>query len=459
MLFARSRRLPPGVRSLITAALLVLPAAGSAGTFDDLRVLYGLSEYAVYTDSLFYTSVGQTAKVSLNTVPDLSILYDDGKTRWLARGYYRRESFPDERDLSGDYYAISGEFGRELNAHHSFSIVGGYTSSSSTTLGETLTEPGQLEVVVPRRGVRTTGTAWSPSITSFWSRRLTTNLAYEDTQSFTGDGSSLFNRALTLSGAYALSPTTALQVVLQGATYLNRGQPFVDQGDANTFTARVGFSRVMSPRFTMVLTAGPQWTREINLPDQVTLIRNARIKKTDPIFGTSEQLFLTEPGVEVENTSVSLAFSLGMNYRIDGSTSVALEAVRSTDSGQGVNGTFEQDEVGVVLSRGLSRRWQLSVGARYLRGESISRAFAVLPTVDPETGQREALDSKSFDLGQRVNLKQAFFQPRLTFRINRWWSTYLGWDHTRFENQGRGASSLNVNRVTLGLEFRDEARF
>ncbi len=459
MLFSRSRRLPPGVRSLITAALLVLGTAGNAAAFEDLRVLYGLHEYAEYTDNLFFTSVGKTAQVSLNTVPDLSILYDDGKTRWLARGYYRRESFPDEPDLSGDYYAISGEFGRELNAHHSFSVVGGYTSSSSILLGETLTEPGQLNVLVPQRGAGTTATAWSPAITSFWSRRFTTNLAYEDSQSFADEGTDLFNRALTLSGAYALSRTTFLRAVLQGATYRNRGQPFVDQGDANTLTARVGFARVFTPRFSMELTAGPQGTKEINLPEQVTLIRNARIKKCDPVLGTCEQVFLTEPGVMVENTSVSLAFTLVMDYELDRSTRLSLSATRSTDSGQGVNGTFEQDEAGIVATRALSPRWNVSVGARYIRGESVARAFSILPTVDPATGEREALDNKSFDIGQRVNLRQAYFQPRLNFRINRRWSAYLGWDHTRFENQGRGQSSFNVNRVTLGLEFRDEARF
>jgi hypothetical protein len=247
--------------------------------------------------------------------------------------------------------------------------------------------------------------------------------------------------------------------VLQGTASRNAGQPFVDQLDANTFTARVGFSRMFTPRFSMEVTAGPQWTKEINLPEQVTLIRNARIKKFDPVLGTFEQPFLTEPGQEVEDTSVSLAFTLRMNYELNRSTRLSLDAVRSTDSGQGVNGTFEQDEVGLVMTRDLSHRWSLSAGAHFLRAESISRAFSILPSVDPATGEQEALDNKSFDLGQRVNLRQAFFQPRLNYRINRWWTAYLGWDHTRFDNQGRGDSSFNVNAVTLGLEFRDEARF
>jgi hypothetical protein len=135
------------------------------------------------------------------------------------------------------------------------------------------------------------------------------------------------------------------------------------------------------------------------------------------------------------------------------------DAVRSTDSGQGVSGTFEQDEVGIALDRELSHRWHLSVATRYLRSKSISRDFVVLPTLDPETGEREALDNASFDIPQRFDVKEIFFQPRLDYRFNRWWTAFLGWDHTRYDQGGRGASSYNVNRVTFGLEFRNEANF
>jgi hypothetical protein len=143
----------------------------------------------------------------------LSILYDDGKTRWLARGNYRRESFPDNQQMSGDYYAISGEFSRELNDRHAFSILGGYSVSSSLVAGEALTEPGQLQVIVPTRGNSTTGTSWSPSISSFWSRRFSTTLTYEANQSFAGQGGNVFNRYIALSGGYMPSLDGAQAVI------------------------------------------------------------------------------------------------------------------------------------------------------------------------------------------------------------------------------------------------------
>ncbi len=459
MLSVRSRRLPPGVLPLLAAALIVLAVAGNAAALDNMSILYGLREYGEYDDNLFFSSQGQIKETSINTVPDLSIVYDDGKTRWLARGFYRRESFPDNQELSGDYYAISGEFARDLNDHHTFSIVGGYNYSSSLILGQALTEPGQLNVIVPTRGARTTGTNWSPSISSFWSRRFTTTLSYDDSQSFASEGNDLINKSVTLSGAYQLSSSTILQSVIEGTTNRNSGFPFAEQQDADVFTTRVGFSTVLTPRLTMDITAGPQWTREINLPDKVTLIKNIRYKKTDPVLGTFTQPFVKEPGTKVDDTSVSLALAMAINYQINRTTRLAFDATRSSDSGQGVNGTFEQDQVGLTLDRELSRRWHLSIGTRYLRAKSISRAFAILPTVDPETGERDALDSKTFDIPQRLDLKQAFFQPRLDYRFNRWWTAYLGWDHTRFNQGGRGASDFNVNQVMFGLEFRNEARF
>ena len=459
MLSVRSRRLPRGPGPLLVAALIVFGAAGNAAAFDNLRVLYGLREYGEYNDNLFSGTGGKIRETSINTAPDLSILYDDGQTRWLARGTYRRESFPDNREASGDYYAFSGEFSRDLSDRHTFSILGGYTFSSSLVLGQTLTEPGQPQVIVPTRGANTTSTNWSPSISSFWSRRFTTTLSYDDTQSFGSGNNNIFDRSITLSGGYALSPSTAITGVLQGTTNRNRGTLFADQQDANTFAARVGVSRVMTPRLTVELTAGPQWTKEINLPDEVTLIRNFKVKVTDPLYGTSEQVFVKEPNLPVNDTSVSLAFTLGIKYQIDQNTRLAFNAVRSTDSGQGVNGTFQQDTVGIALDRTLSRRWHLNVGARYLRATSIARAFSILPSVDPETGEREALDNASFDIQQRLDSKQFYFQPRLDYRFNRWWTAYLGLDHTRSDQGGRGASKFNVNRVTIGLEFRNEARF
>jgi len=443
----------------MAAVLFVLAAAGNAAAFDNLQVLYGLREYGEYNDNLFSTSQGKIPATSVNTVPDLSILYDDGKTRWLARGNYRRESFPEEQSQSGDYFSISGEIARDLNDRHTFSILGGYTVSSSVILGQALTEPGQLQVIVPDRGSRTIGTSWSPAISSFWSRRFATALTYADMQTFTRDGNDVFGRSLSLSGSYVLSPSTVLNAVLQGKTNRNSGTPLADEQNANTFTARFGFSRVMTPRLTLALTAGPQWTREINLPDRVTIVRNAGFKKFDPVLGTFEQAFMKEPGTTVEDTSVSLSFTLGINYQIDRNTRFSLDAIRSTNSGQGVNGTFEQNEVGIALDRELSRRWHLSIGARYVRATSIARDLSILPDLDPETGERVALDNASSDIQQRLDLKQIFFTPRLDYRFNRWWKAYIGWDHIRFEEGGQQASRSNVNRVVLGLQFRDEARF
>jgi len=442
----------------MAAVLFVLAAAGNAAAFDNLRVLYGLHEYGEYNDNQFYTSRGKIHATSVNTVPDLSILYDDGQTRWLARGNYRRESFPEEQSQSGDYFAISGEIARDLNDRHTFSILGGYSVASSVTLGQALTEPGQLQVIVPDRGARTIGTSWSPSISSFWSRRFVTTLTYGDNQTFTRDND-IFGRSLSLSGAYVLSPSTVLNAVLAGGTNQYSGTPLADEQNANTFTARFGFSRVMTPRFTLALTAGPQWTKEINLPDRVTLIRNALVKNYHPGDGTFDQDPMKEPGMTVEDTSVSLSFTLGINYQIDRSTRFTLDAIRSTNSGQGVNGTFEQNEVGIALDRELNRRWRLSIGARYVRGMSIARDFSILPSVDPETGEREALDNASFVIKQRVNLKQIFFEPRLEYQFNRWWTAYIAWNHTRSDEGGQQASRVSVNRVLLGLQFRDEARF
>ena len=459
MFSVRSRRLPPGVLPLIAAVLFVLAAEGNAAAFDNLRVLYGLHEYAEYTDNLFSGSQGKIQEMSVNTVPDLSILYDDGETRWLARGNYHRESFPNEQSLSGDYFSISGEIARDLNDRHTFSILGGYTVASSIILGRALTEPGQLQVLLPDRGSRTEGTAWSPALSSFWSRRFATTLTYGDIQTFTRDGNDQFGRSLSLSGAYVLSPSTVLNAVLLAGRNLSSGTPLADEQNANTFTARFGFSRVMTPRLTLALTAGPQWTREYNLPDRVTLLRNALVKNYHPSDGTFEQEFMKEPGTTVEDTSVSLSFTLGINYQIDRRTWFSLDAIRSTNSGQGVNGTFEENQVGITLDRELSRRWHLSIGARTLRAMSIARDFSIQSNLDPDTGERVAQDNASFDVQQRVNLKQIFFEPRLDYQLNRRWTAYIAWNHNRFDEGGGQSSSINVNRVLLGLQFRDEARF
>jgi len=460
MLSVRWRRLPRGPGPLLVAALMVFGAVGNAAAFDNLRVIYGLREYGEYNDNLFSGTFGKIGGTAINTNPDVSFLYDDGKTRWLARGNYRRESFVENRDASGDYYAFSGEFSRDLSNRHTFSILGGYTFSSSLLLGQALTEPGQPQVIVPTRGASTTSTNWSPSISSFWSRRFTTTLSYDDTRSFGSDNSDIFDRSIALSGGYALSPSTTIIGVLQGGTNRSHGRRFADQQDANTFATRFGFSRVMTPRLTVELSAGPQWTKEINLPDEVTLIRTLTVVPKDALFGpTDAPVFIREPGTKVNDTSMSLAFSLRINYQINQGTRFSLDAGRSTDSGQGVNGTFEQNTLGIALDRTLSSRWHLSVGVRYLRATSIARAFSILPTVDPETGEREALDNASFDIQQRLDSKQFFFQPRLDYRFNRWWTAYLGLGHSRSEQGGRGASKVNVNRVTIGLEFRNEARF
>ena len=459
MLSVRSRRLPRGPRPLLVAALIVFGAAGNAAAFDNLRVLYGLRESGEYDDNLFSSTQGKIRDVAINTNPDVSFLYDDGKTRWLARGNYRRQSFVRNWDARGDYYAFSGEFSRELDGRHTFSILGGYTVSSSIEPGQPLTEPGQIQVIIPQRGAQSRGISWSPSITSFWSRRFSTTLSYEDTESLSSGGSDLFQRSITLSGGYALSPEMILQVVLQGGAVRNSGLPFAEEQDTNTFTAQVGFSQVVTPRITLQLTAGPQWTREINSPDEVTLIRNFKVKVTDPVFGTSEQVFVKEPNLPVEDTAASLAFTLGIVYQIDQRTRFTLGASRSTDSGQGVSGSFEQDEIRLALSRKLGHRWNLNIGGGFQRSKSISREVSIQTTIDPDTGQREALDVRSFDIPQRLDLTQIFFQPRLDFRINRWWTAFLGWDHTRFETKGSEGSSYNANRVMLGIEFRNEERF
>ncbi|MFQ5457340.1 MAG: hypothetical protein ACE5FC_02645, partial [Myxococcota bacterium] len=151
------------VAACAPAILFPAPAFG----IDRVTVTHGMREYAEFNDNLFNTREGDedTEKIddiAINTAPDLSILYDDGETRWLARGSYRRESFRDNPDASGNYWAASGEFSRALSERVTFAVLGGYTNFASLELGRTLGEPGQRTVFRPVRGRRTIGTFWSP---------------------------------------------------------------------------------------------------------------------------------------------------------------------------------------------------------------------------------------------------------------------------------------------------------
>jgi hypothetical protein len=449
--------------------LIVLTTVAPAGAMDRITLRYGLREYIEFNDNLFFASDEQD-KIqdgALNTAPDLSLLHDDGKTRWLVRGSYRRESFLDNREASGDYYALSGEFSRALNNRVTFSLLGGYTRASSVILGRVGEEPGQRDVVRPSRGSLNKATFWSPSLTVFWSRKFRTDLTYEDNQSFTGGGINSIERSLTLSGAYALSPRTVAQASLMGLTNRNSGQPGADMQDSNVFVTRIGFSRVFSPTLTVDISGGPIWTKNVNFPDRVTLIRNAVVtecsfngiicSQRDP--DTGELLFLTEPDQKVEDISMSFGLNLGLVYQPDRETTVSLLVSRSTDSGEGASGTQQSDGVRLGITRRLGPRWLMRVAGLYSRRSSVLNELAILSTKDPDTGQQEALDRTSFDLPQSVDQTEITIEPQLTYRINRWLSAFGSWRWTQQREQGTGGTTTVVNRVTVGLEYRGEEYF
>jgi len=446
------------LRSLTLAAILALVGAVPARAVDNLSIIYGLGEYAEYNDNLFNSNKGQVKDTAINTAPDLSILYDDGKTRWLGRGSYRRESFPDNRALSGDYFATSGEFSRELTDRLTFSLLGGYTRQSSVQLGNTLSEPGQLQVIVPTRGAGATGTFWSPELTVFWSKRFRSSLSYSDTQSFSSGGTNLMNRSLMFASAYAFSPRTMGQIVVAGSMNRNSGFAFAEQNDTNGFVARVGLSRVFSRKFTVDLSLGPQWTDQIELPDRVTLLK--KIRWFDQLFGPSdEELPLKQPHTKVDTISLSSAFSLTLNYQWDTNTRLSLAADRSTTSGQGATGTQQQDSVRVTLDRALGQRWRLGLSGGFTRTRSISNQFAILLSKDPVTGERLAQDRRTFDTPLSLDLRQISFQPRIDFRINRYWNAYGTWQFVDYDQTGKNGTRYQLNRVTVGLEYRREERY
>ncbi len=461
-----ARRAPDGclatpLRGLAGACLMVLASVGPAGAMDRITLAYGLREYVEFNDNVFFASDDEDKirDVALNTAPDLSLLHDDGETRWLVRGSYRRESFLDNREASGDYYALSGEFSRALSSRVTFSLLGGYTSSSSVILGRVGEEPGQREVVQPSRGSLNKATFWSPSLTVFWSRNFRTDLTYEDNQSFTGGGINTIDRSLTLSGAYALSARTIVQATLIGLANRNSGQPGVDLQDSNVFMTRVGFSHVFSPRLTVDISTGPIWTKNVNFPDRVTLIRNALVKECGFLGLTCEQVFLREPDKKVEDISMSLGVNLGLIYQLDRDTTASLLVSRSTESGEGVSGTQETDRIRVDINRRIGPRWGLRVVGAYSRRSSVLNELAILSTKDPDTGQQEALDRTSFDLPQSIDMKEITFEPGFTYRFNRWLNAFGSWRWTRQRQQGTGGATTVINRVVVGLEYRGEQYF
>ncbi len=446
-------------RSLVLAAALTLAGAVPARALDNLSVIYGLGEYAEYNDNLVNSNKGQVKDTAINTAPDLSILYDDGKTRWLARGTYRRESFLDNRSGSGDYFAASGEFSRELTNRVTFSLLGSYTQQQSLLLGSTLTEPGQQSVIIPSRGSPTIGTFWSPELTVFWSRRFRTSLSYSDTQSFSIRGANRIDRALTFTSAYAFSPRTIGQLIVSGSRNRNSGFPFAFLNNTNGFVARVGLSHTFSRRLTVDFSLGPQWTDQIELPDRVTLLKNILITQPGPLFGTFEQVPLKEPHTKVDRIGLSSAFSLALNYQWDANTKLSMAADRSTTSGQGVAGTQQQDSVRVSIDRMLGQRWGLSLSGGVTRTRSIFNQFAILVSKDPVTGETLAQDRKTFDIPRSLKLQQISFQPRINFRINRWWTAYGTWLFVDSEETGQNRGRFQVNRVQIGLEYRREERY
>jgi hypothetical protein len=467
----RLRRLAQTSRALAAALALVAFAARDAAAFENFTLLYGLKEYAEYTDNLFFTDAGQIRDVAINTVPDLSLLYDDGKTRWLARGSYRRESWIDNSEVSDNYWSFSGEFNRQLSGRVSVGLVGGWTRQRSLELASVLDEPGLRTVFTPSRGSLTTGTFWSPSMSVFWSRRFRTDLIYEDNQSFTrgsantpvgGFGSpdqNSIDRSVTLAGLYAWSRRTTLRGILQASTNRNSGFPFASENDSNTYSFRVGFTTIVTPRLTLDLSAGPQVTDQINLPERVTLFRNVRIEKVDPVFGTKEIVFLQEPNQKVEAVSPSLALTASMTYQLDPRSRFTFDAVRTTTSGEGISGTQQRDSLSLGFDRSLSRRWNINVSGRYAKTTSIFNQFLITQARVPETGQQIAFDRETFDELRETNLKEFSFQPRLTYRLNRLWNAFAAWDFVDFDEGGLGGGRTRINRVSLGVEFRNEERF
>jgi hypothetical protein len=446
---------------LAGACLIVLCTAVPAGAIDRITVTYGLRENLTFNDNLFFARSGEDkiSDVAINTQPDLSILHDDGETRWLVRGSYRRESFLDNRDASGDYYALSGEFSRALSNRVSFSLLGAFSRSSSIELGRVLEEPGQRDVVRPSRGSISKSTFWSPSLTVFWSRRFRTNLTYEDSQRFSGNALNSVDRSLTLTGSYALSPRTVLQAVLLAAANRNSGSPFVDMQDTNFFVGRVGFSRVISPKLTVELSAGPNWVKDINFPERVTLIRNTIVSKCSFFGITCEPAFLKEPNQKVENLGLSLAFSFLLSYQWDRKTIMSLAASRSTSSGEGAAGTQQSDEVSVELRRTLGPRWDFSLTGQLSRRTSVPNEFSILPTKDPDTGEQQALDRKTFDLQGTQEQRLVTIRPQLNYRFNRWWSAFASWNWTEQDSSVPGNRRILVNQVVLGLDFRREEHY
>lgn len=449
-----------GLAGLGGACLLILLFPIAAQAFDRFTATYGLREYYEYNDNLFYATEGEP-KVrdgSINTAPDLSIVYDDGETRWLARGSYRRESFIDNSEGSGNYFALSGEFSRVLNDRMTFSLLGGFTDSSAIELGRVLTEPGQRNVVRPIRGEPTTGTLWSPSLSIFWSKRFGTTLAYEESQVFTENSLGTVEKSVSLSGYYALTPNTILKGVVVGVTNRNSGLPLADKSDVNSFVARFGFLHTFSRRFTMDLSAGPQWTKDVNLPRNVTVLYNGRVRVTDPLFGTSVLVDYREPGQRVQDLSLGLSVNLRLNYQFDSRTNLSLFLAQGTTSGEGAAGAQATQELQFNLTRQLSSNWGLALRAGWLKQTSIDKDVIILFTPDPFTGETQALDRRSFDINARLEQRQLTVEPRITYRVNSWMSAYASWNWTQLENEFVGATT-RVNRVQLGLELRKDAYY
>ncbi len=441
------------------AGLLAFVGPADAGGFDRMIVTYGLREYAEYNDNLFFAAEGQEkiGEVAINTAPDLSFLYDDGRTRLLGRASYRRESFIENREGSGNYYSFSGEFSRQLTGQISFSLLGGYSNAASIEPGQVLQEPGQRIVVRPVRGAVTEGTVFSPSLTVFWSRRFGTALAYEDNQSFTEGGLGSIDRSVSLSGFYALSQNTSLNGSLVGVTNRNLRQPLVDKSDTNSFAARFGFRHTLSPRLTMDLSAGPQWTKDINVPRNVTVLYNGITKAVvDPVLGLTENVFVREAGRRVDDLSLGITFNLGFEYQIDKYTTLSLFAAQGTTSGAGTAGTQKTQQLQVIGSRALSSKWNLSVRGAWVKQTGGDRKYVVLFTPDPFTGEIQALDRRSFDINARLDQRQITFESRVGYRFNSWSDAYVSWNWTEI-NDGFAGSVSRVNRVQLGLEFRKDA--
>ncbi|MDP3939979.1 MAG: hypothetical protein Q8R92_17820, partial [Deltaproteobacteria bacterium] len=398
------------------AGLLLLVGPVDAAAFDRMVVTYGLREYAEYDDNLFFAVEGEPkiSDVAINTAPDLSFLYDDGKTRLLGRASYRRESFIDNREGSGNYYSFSGEFSRLLTDQVSFSLLGGYTNYASLQQGQVLQEPGQRNVIRPIRGAVTEGTVFSPSLSVFWSRRFGTSLTYEDNQSFTEGGLGQIGRSIALNGFYGLSRRTTLRGFLVAQSNRNSRLPLVERSDTDSFAARFGFQHTFSPRLTAELSAGPQWTKDVNTPRNVTVLYNGITEVVvDPVLGLTAPAYVSEPGKKVEDTSLGLSFSLQMSYQLDKRTNLALFAAQGTTSGQGAAGTQLTQELQLTASRHFGSKWNLSVRGAWQKQSSVTKDVSILffpvniggivvQSPDPITGEFAALDRRSFDINARL---------------------------------------------------------